>query len=113
MGLFDIFSRDGKANPDEISYDALVAALASGSVALVDVREPDEFAAGHVPGAVSQPLSRFEASNLPKDTPVILMCKAGGRSAQALAKARAAGRSDVRHYKGGFMGWESNGGKIV
>jgi len=43
----------------------------------------------------------------------VLMCKAGGRSAQALAKSRAAGRADVRHYKGGVLGWADAGGKLV
>ena len=113
MGLFDNFSRDAKPNPDEISYADLVTALDGGKIALIDVREPAEFTSGHVQGAVSMPLSRFDATKLPQGAPVVLMCKAGGRSAQALAKARAAGRNDVRHYPGGANGWAQNGGKFV
>ena len=111
MGLFDMFK--GGASAGEISYDDLVAALQAKAVALVDVREPGEYAAGHVEGAVNLPLSGFDAKLLPKGKPVVLMCRSGARSAQALAKARAAGLSDVRHYKGGCMGWSSAGGKLV
>lgn len=113
MGLFDMFSRTNQPNPDEISHEDLQAALDSGRVALIDVREPDEFASGHVPGAVSMPLSRFDPTNLPQSVPVILMCKAGSRSANALSRAHAAGRKDVRHYRSGIMGWTSQGGKVV
>jgi rhodanese-related sulfurtransferase len=111
MGLFDIFSRG--ANSDEITHEDLVAALAAGQIALIDVREPSEYAAGHVAGAVNLPLSRFDPVKLPQSLPVVLMCKAGGRSAQALAKAHAAGRQDVRHYRGGAMGWMEKGGKLA
>ena len=112
MGMFDMF-KGGSANADEISFTDLVDAMKAKAVTLIDVREANEFAAGHVEGAQNRPLSSFDASRLPTERPVILMCKAGGRSAQALAKARAAGREDVRHYKGGALGWAEAGGKLV
>ena len=111
MGLFDMFK--GGASADEISHNDLVAALQTKSVALIDVREPGEYAAGHVEGAVNLPLSGFDASLLPKGKPVVLICRSGARSSQALAKAHAAGLTDIRHYRGGCMGWSSAGGKLV
>jgi rhodanese-related sulfurtransferase len=112
MGLFDIF-KGGAANANEVSHDDLVAALQAKAVTLIDVREPNEFASGHVQGASNLPLSRFDAQLLPSDKAVVLICRSGARSGQALAKAHAAGRSDVRHYRGGVMGWSSAGGKLV
>ena len=66
----------------EVTPHALAAMLAAGEAILVDVREADEFASGHVAGALSMPLSRFQASALPAGgKPVILTCAAGRRSA--------------------------------
>jgi rhodanese-related sulfurtransferase len=112
MGLFDMF-KGGSTGADEISYPDLTAALQAKSCTLIDVREPGEFASGYVAGAENRPLSGFDAARLPKDKPVILMCRSGARSGQALAKARAAGRADVRHYRGGVLGWAEAGGKLV
>ena len=112
-----IFSRlfsNGGALPDtgEISHDDLVAAVKAKTCHVIDVREPSEYAAGHVPGAQNHPLSRFDAKQLPSGKPVVLVCKSGGRSATALSKARAAGRTDVRHYRVGTMGWRQKGGDL-
>jgi rhodanese-related sulfurtransferase len=113
MGLFDLFTRGGQPDADEISYEALVSTLEAKGCALIDVREPNEFSAGRVPGAVNMPLSAFDPNRLPKDKDVILICRSGARSANALSRARAAGRKDVRHYRGGVLGWQSRGGKLV
>ena len=110
MGLLNLFK--GRAS-DEISFEELAAALAAGAVRLIDVREPAEFAAGHVEGARNMPLSRFDPATLPADRPLALICRSGGRSAQALARARACGRSDARHYRGGVVGWARRGGRLV
>jgi len=112
MGLFDMF-KTGPTNADEVSYADLAEAMKTKACALIDVREPNEFAAGHVEGAENRPLSSFDAARLPTDKPVVLMCRSGARSAQALAKARSAGRDDVRHYKGGVLGWADADGKLV
>ena len=111
MNLFGIFSKGG-ANPDVIAHDDFAAAVKDKSCIVVDVREPGEFASGHVPGAINQPLSSFDPKRLPSGKPVVLICQAGGRSAKALALARAAERDDVRHYAGGTGGWKSAGEPI-
>ena len=55
---------------------------ASGAI-LVDVREADEFASGHIPGAVNAPLSTISQTVLPKDAPLFLYCLRGSRSKRA------------------------------
>ena len=103
--------------PESVDHDfrTFAKAVAAGDVTVVDVREPQELAAGHVPGAVSVPLSRFDPSDLPsgKDKPVIIMCLSGGRSRKALGVAEAAGRSDLKHDAGGTNGRRMNGGDVV
>ena len=54
----------------------------SGAI-LVDVREADEFASGHIPGAVNEPLSTVNKTALPKDAPLFLYCLRGTRSKRA------------------------------
>ena len=54
----------------------------SGAI-LVDVREADEFATGHIPGAVNAPLSTISNTTLPKDVPLFLYCLRGSRSKRA------------------------------
>ena len=80
---------------------------------MVDVREPHEFAVGHIPNALNLPLSSFDPKELPQDKPVVLICQAGARSKNALNRARAAGRDDVRHYAGGMNGWRIQGGDVT
>lgn len=103
----------GEANADEITYPALVRALQDGAVALVDVREPNEFAAGHVEGSILHPLSTFDPQKLPLSLPIVLICRSGNRSLTALNRARAAGFTDIWHYKGGAIGWAREGGVLV
>ncbi len=113
MGAFDGFSRDERASPDEVSREALEAALKADAWALVDVREVHEFDAGHVPGSVNLPLSRFDPDALPADKPLVLICRSGVRSLNALNAARAAGVAEIRHYRGGVIGWANGGGELV
>lgn len=98
----------------EISAPDLADLLAKGHAVLVDVREADEFAAGHVAGAISMPLSHFRPSALPfNGKQVVLTCAAGRRSAVALEKA-AAGRPDIdTHLAGGMSAWCAVGLPVV
>ena len=84
----------------------------------VDVRSPQEFAAGHAPGAVNIPLLFLDptgrrpnpdfmaacAKALPKSAPIILGCASGGRSGQAQAMLRSEGWTDLSNMIGGFSG---------
>jgi rhodanese-related sulfurtransferase len=101
----------GGAELPTIEHDDFAGVVKDRSCAIVDVREPNEYAGGHVPGARNLPLSRFDASQLPKGD-VVLICQAGGRSAKALTQALQAGRKDVRHYQPGTGGWRARGGAV-
>ena len=107
------FSWKGSADLDTVELEDFANAVYAGQCKVIDVREPHEFATGHVPGAVNIPLSRFDPAEAPLDKPVVLICQAGGRSRTALNKARAIGREDVRHYAGGTNGWRAAGGEIA
>ncbi|HEX6197565.1 MAG TPA: adenylyltransferase/sulfurtransferase MoeZ [Jiangellaceae bacterium] len=76
---------------------------------LVDVREPNEYEINRIPGAVLIPKGEFltgEAlEKLPSDKQVVLHCKSGGRSAEALAVVKGAGYSDAVHVGGGVSAW--------
>ena len=76
---------------------------------LVDVREPHEFEIVRIPGSVLIPKDRIlsgEAlSELPQDRPIVLHCKSGVRSAEALAALHSAGFRDAVHVGGGVLGW--------
>ena len=86
-----------------------VPAVSPGEVGddlLLDVREDDEWAEGHAPGAVHVPLGQLVArlDEVPADRPVAVVCRVGGRSAQAPAYLRAQGRS-ARNVDGGMQAW--------
>jgi len=107
-------SRSGQASdPDLVDFGDLEEAVGVGAWTVVDVREPHEFAAGHIPSALNMPLSSFDPQELPRGKPVVLLCQAGGRSKNALNRARAVGRDDVRHYAGGMNGWRMHGGDVT
>lgn len=78
---------------------------------VLDVRKPEEFAAGHVPGArnVSHdelPARLAELSSL-KDKNVVLYCRSGRRTAIAEQTLRAAGFTKLLHLEGDFLAWEA------
>jgi rhodanese-related sulfurtransferase len=100
---------------ENVEIDELKKGLANGSILLVDVREPNEYAAGHIPGAMLNPVQRFDALALPAapGKRVVLSCRSGKRSLRALALAQEAGRDDIRaHYPGGFQEWANVGEKV-
>lgn len=86
------------------------AALLDGAAAL-DVREPDEFAAGHIPAAIHVPLGDLEArlSELPRDRPIVTYCASGDRSASAESILERHGFERSSALKGGFDAWRDAG----
>jgi adenylyltransferase/sulfurtransferase len=81
----------------------------AGSFVLIDVREAEEFAISHLPTAKLLPLSTLETrwTEIPHETPVILYCRGGGRSAQALQLLREKGLAEVAHLRGGILAWRN------
>jgi rhodanese-related sulfurtransferase len=94
---------------NDISLEDLKLGLADGSIIPVDVREAEEFTAGHIKGALFNPLSKFDPSKLPvasDDKKVVIYCRSGRRSVTAMEQARLAGRRDVNtHFGGGILAW--------
>jgi rhodanese-related sulfurtransferase len=78
-----------------------------GGVVLADVREDNEWAGGHIPGAVHVPLSRFAAAvaKLPQDKKIIFYCQSGMRSKTALNQAKKLGLPAEGHLGGGISEW--------
>ncbi|MDQ1634846.1 MAG: sulfur-carrier protein adenylyltransferase/sulfurtransferase [Frankiaceae bacterium] len=74
---------------------------------LVDVREPAEFEIVSIPGATLIPKGDIPAhlSELPQDKPIVLYCKTGIRSAEALATLKGAGFASATHVQGGVTAW--------
>ncbi|SEG12153.1 rhodanese-like domain-containing protein [Bosea lathyri] len=96
---------------NDLDINDIKAGLDAGSILIVDVREPHEFAAGHIPGSVSRPLSQFDPADLPNEPGkrIVLSCAAGVRSLRALAFAQSAGLDIDSHYIGGFKDWVMSG----
>ncbi|MGH8297057.1 MAG: rhodanese-like domain-containing protein [Steroidobacteraceae bacterium] len=102
-----------RTTPDGVTeYDPkeLQALLEQGRALLVDVREPMEYAAERIQGALLYPLSTFEAAHLPPegDRTVVFHCAAGGRSLTAARMRQAAGQP-AAHLAGGISEWKAQG----
>ncbi len=79
---------------------------------LIDVREPREFAAGHLPGAVNMPMSELgrRLAELPADATAVFMCRSGGRSLQRLWTGAARGSGRAHPARGRFARLGGGGG---
>ena len=90
-------------------------AMARGEIVLIDVREPSEYAAERIHGAMLFPLSTFDPAGLPDAVgkQVVLQCGSGKRSETAFRNALAAGVSVRSHLGGGIMAWKAAGLPVV
>jgi rhodanese-related sulfurtransferase len=97
----------------DVDREALKQGLSDGSILLIDVREAHEYAAGHIPHAISMPLSSFDPTQLPHtDKRIVFSCNSGQRTLRALALAQAEGFDLHEHYKGSFQEWRAAGEPI-
>ncbi|MCA9839495.1 MAG: rhodanese-like domain-containing protein [Trueperaceae bacterium] len=82
--------------------------MAEGSL-LIDVREQNEYDELHIPGSILLPLSELQErySELPKDKPLIMQCRSGGRSGRATEFLLANGYEDVVNMAGGILAWSA------
>jgi rhodanese-related sulfurtransferase len=82
---------------------------------LLDVREPDEWSAGHAPGAHHLPMMEIPArmGEIPMDGDVVVVCRSGGRSAQVVGYLLGQGWDNVRNLDGGMQSWSATGRDVV
>ncbi len=101
------------AGVPEVSVGEL-ARSADGRVPVIDVREPDEYESGHVPGAKLVPMGEVveRVAEIPKGVPVYVICQSGGRSLKAARWYRARG-IDARNVTGGTKAWIDAGNDTV
>ena len=85
-----------------------------GDAVLIDVREDDEWSAGHAPDARHLPMSRFaeRLAEVPDADPLYVICRSGGRSAQVVAFLNQQGHSSV-NVTGGMQSWAARGLPMV
>ena len=107
-----------RAEIEEISTIEAQERLASaGAPLFVDVREPDEWEEGHIPGAVYVPRGRLESrieGLIPdKNRPLVVYCSVGARSAFATKVLTEMGYEDVVNLAGGFADWKRNGFEVT
>lgn len=104
-----------------VSYEQLKNMLSTHNIQLFDVRNPDEFFAGQIPGSVNIPLGQLEESlklspehfkllydvKAPQkdDDNIVFHCQKGNRSSKALDLAHHLGFTRARHFKGGYSEW--------
>lgn len=84
-------------------------------VAYLDVREPNEWNLGHIPGAVHIPRGQLETTieqRLPRDRPIVIYCASGNRSALAADTLQQMGYANVASMAGGWRDWVQSGGAV-
>src|SRR5271157_4973009 len=89
--------------------------LHAGKLLLIDVREPAEYEAERIAGALLYPLSTFDAALLPDDSPrrVVFHCGSGKRSLTAAERRLAAGQPLAAHLGGGIAAWKAAGLPVI
>jgi len=95
----------------QVSVAELLGQTAAGATTVVDVRSATEWAAGHLPGAIHIPLGYLaeRCRSLPADTPLVMQCQSGARSAIAASLLERLGFARVANLAGGFSAWTAAG----
>ena len=100
----------GAGGAGKLSTNDAVQLINREKAVLIDVSEPAEYAAGHVAGAKSVPLSQIETSNLlPKNKalPLVVVCATGARAAKGVAALKKLGFENARALAGGLEAWRA------
>jgi len=101
---------------NEIDVSELVALMDSNpdNIQIVDVRQPQEVAAGAITGTENIPMVSIplRANEISDDKQVILVCRSGARSGQCTAWLMQNGKNNVHNLRGGMMAWANSGLQI-
>lgn len=107
--LWPLLNRGGTSDR-RVSPNDAVQLINRERAVLIDVSEPQEFAAGHAAGSKSVPFATIEtATNLPKNKtlPLVVVCRTGARAGRAVATLRKLGFQNARSLAGGLESWRA------
>lgn len=108
--------REAKYQIREVDALEVQNLISKKNPTVIDVREAEEFAAGHLPGAINVPrgVLEFKLGSTPElgnpNAPLVLYCRSGGRSALAAYALNRLGYTDVLSMAGGYEAWKALGG---
>jgi len=113
-----MFRPDNTATADKLPREISVAeasTMRDSGAFILDVREPDEWNAGHIPGATLIPLGELASrvNEVPKDQEVVVVCRSGNRSQQGRDILLSAGFTQVTSMAGGLNQWSAAGLETV
>jgi SulP family sulfate permease len=93
-----------------LRLDEVMELITSQDPLLIDVREPEEYRHGHFAGAANLPLSELltRPPDLPRDRPILLICRTGRRSRRAMRYLLALGFDKVYNLRGGILSWKAS-----
>ena len=107
---------EAKAETEQTDAETVHDAMGSEDVTVIDVREPDEFEAGHIPGAKPLPRGLLEykaAEELPdKGARIVVHCALGGRGSLAAKSLKEMGYTNVANMEGGLSAWREKGYEV-
>jgi rhodanese-related sulfurtransferase len=113
---------EARARIEVTTPPEITDAVSSGGVLFLDIREPEEWQAAHVPEAVhiprgmlefrADPASQYYDARLGSGKPIVVSCASGGRSALATALLGDMGYENVRNLDGGMKAWEEAGHRV-
>lgn len=110
--LFGSAPADGNA---AVSVEEARQKLDAHEALMIDVRERDEWQAGHVKGAQHIPLGELgtRLDEIPRDREILLFCRSGNRSGKATQLLQAQGFAQARNVEGGIIAWTGRGFPVV
>lgn len=99
------------ALPTNVTPKMVEALRAAGEAVIIDVREADEYATGRIPGSMWIPLGELASrtDEVPTDVPVVMVCRSGNRSAEAVKILQRAGFTNIHNMTGGMIEWNAAG----
>lgn len=116
MKTYQELLAETKARVKEIGVkDSFALRHTTGDAVFLDVREPQEYNLGKIPGAVTISRGNLEKNVeglVPRDKTVVVYCANGNRSAFAADTLRVMGYENVRSLREGFAGWVAEGGEV-
>ena len=108
---------EGKQGGAAITPTNLVNLVNREGAVLLDIRDPKEYSAGHIAGALSMPVSSIDARigelESEKGKPVVLVCKMGQQASATGRKLKALGFENVRRLSGGMAEWTAGSLPVV